>query len=89
MLKSGDIISIHAPLNPQTYRLFNPSNLKLLKNEAIPVNVERGGIIDENALAQRMLESEIYFRSDVLEVEPPKPNHPLLNPLLSSRLLGI
>lgn len=87
LLKSSDIISIHAPLNPQTYHLLNPSNLKLLKNEAILVNVGRGGIIDENALAQRMLESEIRFGSDVLEVEPPKPNHPLLNPLLSSRLL--
>lgn len=87
LLQSSDIISIHAPLNPQTYHLLNTSNLKLLKNNAILVNVGRGGIIDEEALEQRMLESEISFGSDVLEVEPPKPNHPLLNPLLSSRLL--
>ncbi|RDU69405.1 D-2-hydroxyacid dehydrogenase [Helicobacter brantae] len=87
LLQSSEIISIHAPLNPQTYHLLNSSNLSLLKDNAIIINVGRGGIIDENALAQRMLESEISFGSDVLESEPMKPNHPLLNPLLSSRLL--
>ena len=87
LLKTSDIISIHAPLNPQTYHLLNASNLSLLKNNAILINVGRGGIIDEEALAVRMLESEISFGSDVLECEPLKPNHPLLNPALSSRLL--
>lgn len=87
LLKTSDIISIHAPLNPQTYHLLNASNLSLLKDNAILINVGRGGIIDEEALATRMLESEICFGSDVLEIEPPKPSHPLLNPALSSRLL--
>lgn len=87
LLQTSDIISIHAPLNPQTHHLLNSSNLGLLKNNAILINVGRGGIIDEEALAKRMLESEICFGSDVLEVEPPKPNHPLLNPALSTRVL--
>lgn len=87
LLSTSDIITIHAPLNPQTYHLLSSSNLSLLKNNAILVNVGRGGIIDEDALTQRMLESEIRFGSDVLECEPLKPNHPLLNPALSSRLL--
>ncbi|GAA7257781.1 D-2-hydroxyacid dehydrogenase [Helicobacter cholecystus] len=87
LLSTSDIITIHAPLNPQTHHLLSASNLSLLKNEAILVNVGRGGIIDEDALTQRMLESEIAFGSDVLECEPLQANHPLLHPSLRSRLL--
>lgn len=87
LLSTSDIISIHAPLNPQTYHLINDDRLKLLKPRAILINVGRGGIIDEDALAQRMLESQIKFGSDVLENEPMKENHPLLQPALKNRLL--
>lgn len=87
LLSQSDIISIHAPLNPQTYHLLNASNLSLLKDKAILLNVGRGGIIDEEALAQRMLQSHIKFGSDVLEVEPMKQNHPLLHPLFNDRLI--
>lgn len=87
LLSSSDIISIHSPLNPQTYHLLDFSKLSLLKNNAILINVGRGGIIDEDALVERMKESEICFGSDVLEVEPLKKNHPLLTPSLLPRLL--
>lgn len=87
LLRESDIITIHAPLNPQTYHLLDFSKLQLLKNHAILVNVGRGGIIDEEALAKRMLESQICFGGDVLECEPPKANHPLFNPKLTERLL--
>lgn len=86
LLASSDILTIHAPLNPQTRHLLNSSKLNLLKEKAILVNVGRGGIIDEDALAQKMLTSQIKFGSDVLENEPMKPNHPLLNPLLANRI---
>lgn len=87
LLSTSDIISIHAPLNPQTYHLIDHSCLKLLKPRAILINVGRGGIIDEDALAQRMLESQIKFGSDVLEAEPMRENHPLLQADLKNRLL--
>lgn len=87
LLQTSDIISIHAPLNPKTYHLINQEKLSLLKSKAILINVGRGGIIDEEALTQKMLNSEIKFASDVLENEPMKDNHPLLHPNLKDRLL--
>lgn len=87
LLQDSDIITIHAPLNPQTYHLLDAPKLSLLKNEAILVNVGRGGVIDEDALALQMQKTQIRFGSDVLEIEPLKRNHPLLSPNLTSRLL--
>lgn len=87
LLQTSDIVSIHAPLNPQTYHLLNQTKLSLLKEKSILINVGRGGIIDEEALAERMLKSKIKFGSDVLENEPMKTNHPLLHPDLKDRLL--
>lgn len=87
LLSTSDIISIHAPLNPQTHHLINHDRLKLLKPNAILINVGRGGIVDEDALAKKMLESQIKFGSDVLETEPMKENHPLLKPIFKNRIL--
>ncbi|ANV98184.1 hydroxyacid dehydrogenase [Helicobacter enhydrae] len=87
LLRNSDIISIHAPLNPQTYHLIDSSKLALCKDNAIIVNVGRGGIIDEEALAARMLTSHIKFGGDVLEKEPMQNNHPLLHPTLTHRLI--
>jgi len=78
LLKTCDIISIHAPLNEKTKNLLNYEKLKLLKNDALLVNVGRGGIINENDLARIIDESNIRVGLDVLEVEPMIKNHPLL-----------
>lgn len=87
LLQTSDIISIHSPLNPQTYHLINQAKLDLLKSNAILINVGRGGIIDEEALVNKMLTSHIKFGSDVLENEPMKKSHPLLNPSIQDRVL--
>jgi len=79
LLKTSDIISIHSPLNEKTKNLINNKNLKLLKNGAILINVGRGGIVNENDLALALNSSKIYAGLDVLEHEPMKKNHPLLN----------
>jgi len=86
ILKTSDIISIHCPLNENTKNLINSENLKLLKDEAILINVGRGGIINEIDLAEAMDNSKIYAGLDVLENEPMKENHPLLNIKDSERL---
>lgn len=87
LLSSSDIITIHSPLTPQTYHLLNQEKLTLLKENALLVNVGRGGIIDEYALAQRMRETNMKFGSDVLEYEPMKLNHPLLDSALQDRII--
>ncbi|MCW1360437.1 D-2-hydroxyacid dehydrogenase [Campylobacter sp. US33a] len=79
MLTTCDIISIHAPLNDKTKNLLTLKKLKLLKDNAILINVGRGGIINEADLAQILDEKNIRVGLDVLEFEPMKKDHPLLS----------
>jgi glycerate dehydrogenase len=87
LLKNSDIISIHAPLNSTTKNLLNYTNLSMIKEGAIIVNLGRGGIINEDDIARIVDEKELYFGLDVLEVEPMKENHPLLSIQNKNRVL--
>jgi len=75
LLSSCDIITIHAPLNEQTQDLIDGAALQLLKPGAIILNLGRGGIIDEAAMATALDSSDIYHGSDVLAVEPMLKDH--------------
>ena len=77
LLSESNIISIHAPLNEQTYNLINQSNLALLKDESILLNLGRGGIINESDLAAVLNTKNIYAGLDVLEKEPIDETNPL------------
>ncbi len=70
LLKTSDIISIHAPLNELTKNLINRDNLKLLKDNSLLLNLGRGGIINEKDLSIYIDKSNILVGLDVLEVEP-------------------
>jgi len=70
LLESSDIITIHAPLNEKTKNLLNYEKLQHLKERAVVLNLGRGGIIDEAAVAEIVDEREIYFGLDVFEKEP-------------------
>ncbi len=87
LLKISDIISIHSPLNDTTRNLLNYTNMSLLKNGAIVINMGRGGIINEIDTAKLIDEKELYFGLDVLESEPMIQNHPLLNIQNKNQLL--
>ncbi len=78
LLKTSDIISIHAPLNENTKNLLNKNNLNLIKNGAILVNVGRGGIINEKDLSEILEKKDIFVGLDVFEKEPIDKNNPLL-----------
>ena len=78
LLESSDIISIHAPLNERTKNLLNYDKLQHLKERAVVLNLGRGGIIDERAVAALVDEREIYFGLDVFEKEPLPTQSPLL-----------
>lgn len=82
-----DIISIHAPLNENTKNLFDANALNQLKDGTMLVNSGRGGIIDEEKIAQIIDEREIYFATDVLEKEPIRADHPLLKVKNKDRLM--
>jgi len=79
LLEGSDIISIHAPLNSMTDGLLHQSELLQLKDGAFLLNLGRGGIINEDALAPCMEAKELYIGLDVLAQEPMREGHPLLN----------
>lgn len=78
LLEHSDIVSIHAPLNPSTQRLLHKDNLALLKPGSILLNLGRGGIVDENDLAETIDSGEIMAGLDVTESEPLPASSPLL-----------
>ena len=79
LLRSSDIISIHAPLNEKTRNLLGINEINLLKDDAIVLNLGRGGIVDEAAMARAIDERNLRFGTDVLESEPMSKNSPFLN----------
>jgi len=86
LLKTSHIISIHAPLNDKTLNLLEYERLLMCREEAIVLNLGRGGIINEEAVARIVDEREIYFGLDVLKKEPMERNHPLLSVINRERL---
>ena len=78
LLKTSDIITIHAPLNENTKNLLNKGNMKFIKNGAVLVNVGRGGIINEKDLAEILEQKDIFVGLDVFEKEPIENDNPLL-----------
>lgn len=86
LLETCDIITIHAPLNAQTKDLVGHSELLMLKDGAILLNLGRGGIVTESALAAIIDVKEIYVGLDVLEKEPMTTPHPLMDVAHKERL---
>ncbi len=79
MLKTCDIITIHAPLNEKTDNLLDYEQLLTCKDGVIILNLGRGGIINEDAIVRIIDEKDISFALDVLKKEPMLQNHPLLS----------
>jgi len=79
LLRSCDIITIHAPLNEQTNNLLDYEQLLTCKDGATILNLGRGGIINEDAVAKIIDEKNLFFGLDVLTKEPMRENHPLLS----------
>jgi len=71
LLRTADIVTIHAGLNPQTHHLISRERLALMKRDAVLVNVSRGPIVDENALADALAAGKLWGAGlDVYEREP-------------------
>lgn len=79
LLRESDIISLHCPLTPVTEKFINQHTLALLKPNALLINTARGGLIDEAALAQALLQGRLSAGVDVLSTEPPSADNPLLS----------
>ncbi len=87
LLKISDVVSIHAPLNERTNGLLGASELSLMKPTAILVNMGRGGIVDEKALADAVDGGVIAGAAlDVFVKEPLPADNPLLQVRYPERL---
>lgn len=88
MLPQLDVLSIHCPLSDNTRGLIAERELAMMKPQAWLINVSRGGIVDELALAQSLKDKRLAGAGiDVLALEPPDDNNPLLDPALSNLIL--
>ncbi len=76
LFSKSDVITLHAPLNPDNEKIVNKNSLKTMKASAFLINTGRGGLIDEADL-KIALENKWLAGAglDVLEKEPPLSNH--------------
>ncbi len=80
LLAKSDVVSIHSPLTPESHNLIDADALTLMKPGAILLNMGRGGIVNEQALAAALKSAAIAgAASDVLSQEPPLADHVLLD----------
>jgi D-3-phosphoglycerate dehydrogenase / 2-oxoglutarate reductase len=78
-LAGADVVTIHLPLTPDTHHLVGARELAQVPAGAILVNVGRGGVVDEVALAAAISDGRIAAAGvDVFEQEPPSADNPLL-----------
>ncbi|MGY4819238.1 2-hydroxyacid dehydrogenase [Pseudomonas chlororaphis subsp. piscium] len=81
LLPQVDALTLHCPLNEHTRHFIGARELALLKPQAFVVNTARGGLIDEQALADALRSGHLGgAATDVLSVEPPTAGNPLLAP---------
>lgn len=80
LFKESDVISLHCPLTAETTKMINAEKISLMKPTAVILNTARGGLIDEDALAEALNSGRIAGAGlDVLSTEPPLPSNPLLH----------
>lgn len=88
LLRESDFVSIHSPLNNATKNLIGKKEMEDMKKTAILINMGRGGIVDEAALAEAIDNEEIGGTVlDVFLQEPLSPESPLLKIQKSERVL--
>lgn len=87
LCKTADIISIHTPLTESTRNLISRERIALMKDDAIFINVARGAVADEAALAEAILENRLGgLGIDVYLEEPLRQDHPYNRILKSSKV---
>jgi D-3-phosphoglycerate dehydrogenase len=80
LLETADVVTLHVPLTEETKGLIGESALGMMKKGAFLINVSRGGVVDEAALARALAEERIAGAGlDVYETEPLAAGSPLLS----------
>lgn len=95
LIATSDVISVHAPLTPQTRNLIDAKAIARMKRGAILVNAARGGIVDEAALVEALKSGQLggaaldVFAAEPLSAESAAPFKDVPNLLLSPHVAGV
>jgi glycerate dehydrogenase len=88
VLRTSDILTLHAPLTDETRHLIGTQELRQMKQSALLINCGRGGLVDEAALVAALRAGEIAGAGvDVLSREPPRAGNPLLDAQLPNLII--
>ncbi len=80
LCRTADVVSLHAPLTPETRHILDAEHIALMKPTSVVINVSRGGLLDEAALADALNQGRIFGAGiDVFEQEPVNSDNPLLH----------
>ncbi|MGI5452404.1 hydroxyacid dehydrogenase [Streptomyces sp. CA-249302] len=77
LMRTSDIVSLHAPDIPETYRMLDRRRLSLMPDGSVLVNTSRGALVDPDALTEELVSGRISAVLDVTEPEPLPADSPL------------
>ena len=80
VLSNSDVVSLHTNLTAETRNMINSESIEKMKDGALLINCARGELVDVTAMKAALDSGKLGgYGTDVLDVEPPSPDHPLLN----------
>jgi len=80
LLGACELLTVHVPLNSETYGLLGPRELACMPPGSVLIQASRGGVVDENALVDALREGHLAGAGiDVFEQEPPPEDHPFFS----------
>ena len=77
LLRHSDIVSLHAPDIPETYRMLDGDRLSLIRDGGVLINTSRGALVDPEALTDELVSGRLHAVLDVTEPEPLPAGSPL------------
>jgi phosphoglycerate dehydrogenase-like enzyme len=77
LLRHSDIVTLHAPDIPETYRMLDAGRLALVRDGGVLINTSRGALVDPDALTDELVSGRLHAVLDVTEPEPLPAGSPL------------
>lgn len=79
VLEAADVVSLHTNLSPETHGMINREAIERMRPGAVVLNCARGELVEVDAMTRALESGKLGgYGTDVLDVEPPPPDHPLL-----------
>jgi glycerate dehydrogenase len=79
VLRQSDVITLHTPLIPTTRNMIGAAEFAVMERRPLLINAARGGLVDEDALAEALREGRLAGAGfDVATIEPPPKDHVLM-----------